>query len=69
MFLLQPNHHPAEVLADEVFEQVMDGVAFLDAMLLKELVCQIAAGFECELLGKAKSVVAVEEDVFDLLVC
>jgi hypothetical protein len=66
VFLLQPDHHPAEVLADEVFEEVVGGVAGLDAMFLEELVGQVAASFECEFLGQAKRVVAVEEDVLDL---
>ena len=69
MFLLETNHHSAEVLADKVFEEVMDSVAFLDAMLLEELVRQVAACFECKLLGKAEGVIAVEEDVFNLLCC
>jgi hypothetical protein len=69
VLLLQTNHHAAEVLADEVLEEAMSRVAFLDAMLLEELVGQVAAGFECEFLREAKSVVAVEQNVLDLLFC
>jgi hypothetical protein len=38
MFLLQTDHHAAEVLAHEVFEEVVNGIALLDAMFLEELV-------------------------------
>ena len=69
MLLLQTNHHAAEVLADEVLEEAMRRVACLDAMLLEELVGQVAAGFECKFLREAKSVVAVEQNVLDLLFC
>jgi hypothetical protein len=69
VLLLQANHHAAEVLADEVLEEAMGRVACLDAMLLEELVGQVAARFECEFLREAKSVVAVEQNVFDLLFC
>jgi hypothetical protein len=47
VFLLQTDHHPAEILADEVFEEVVSGVVLLDAMFLEELVGQVAASFEC----------------------
>jgi hypothetical protein len=47
----------------------MSRVACLDAMLLEELVGQVAAGFECKFLREAKSVVAVEQNVLDLLFC
>jgi hypothetical protein len=67
VLLLQAKHHAAEVLADEVLQEVMDRVACLDAMLLEKLVGQIAASFECELLRQAKSVIAVEQNVLDLL--
>ena len=69
MLLLQTKHHAAEVLADKVLEEVMNRVVCLDAMLLEELVGKVAAGFECEFLREAKSVVAVEENVLDLLFC
>ena len=41
----------------------------VDAMLLEELVGQVTAGFEGEFLREAKSVVAVEQNVLDLLFC
>jgi hypothetical protein len=44
-------------------------VVCLDAMLLEEFVGQIAAGLECKFFREAKSVVAVEENVLDLLFC
>jgi hypothetical protein len=69
VLLLQANHHAAEVLADKVLEEVVRRVVCLDAMLLEELVGQVAAGLECEFFREAKSVVAVEENVLDLLFC
>jgi len=64
--LLEAVEHAAEVLADEVGEELFDGVAFLDVMFLEELVGQVGAGFKGEVFGEDEGVVAVEEDVFDL---
>ena len=68
MFLLQAGEHAAEVLPDEVFEERLGSVAFGKAMFLEELVGEICACFEGEVLGLNERIVAVEKDVFDLLV-
>ena len=44
----------------------MDGVAGIDVVFFEEFIGEVRAGFESELLRKAESVVAVEEDVLDL---
>lgn len=58
--------HAAEVHAHEVGEEAIDGVFLVDVVLLHDLVGEIGAGFESETLRLAESVVAVEEDIFDL---
>jgi hypothetical protein len=45
----------------------MGGVVCLNAMLLEQFVGQVGAGFERELLRQAERVVAVEQDILDLL--
>jgi hypothetical protein len=59
VFLLEADHHPAEVVAHEVLEELVDCVALGEAMFLEELVCEIRAGFEGEALGEDEGVVAV----------
>jgi hypothetical protein len=68
VFLLQADHHAAEVLPHEVFEQLFTRVVdILDVVLFEELVGEVGTGFEGEALGEDERVVAVEEDVFDLV--
>jgi len=67
VLLLQSVEHAAEVLADKVFEQLVRRVVGVDLVLVQQLVGQIGAGFEGEALRHHERVVAVEEDIFDLL--
>ena len=50
MLLLETDHHTTEVLANEGFEEIIDGVAFLDVVHLEEFIGEIGAGFESETL-------------------
>lgn len=50
VLLLETNHHAAEVLANEGFEEVINGVALLDLVDLEEFIGEIGAGFEGETL-------------------
>jgi len=63
---LQAFEHAAEVLADKVFEELRAGVAVWKALFFEDFVGEVGAGLEGERFGEDKSVVAVEEDVFDL---
>lgn len=64
---LEAFEHAAEVLADEVFEELRARVAIGEVVLFEYLVGELGAGFEGEGFGEDERVVAVEEDVFDLL--
>ncbi len=44
----------------------MNSVVGIDVVLFEELVREVSASFESELLGETESIVAVEKDVFDL---
>lgn len=50
VLLLETDHHATEVLANEGFEEVIDGVAFGDFVHLEEFIREIGAGFEGETL-------------------
>lgn len=65
---LQGDDHAAEVLADEVVEQLGAGVAFLDFVFGEDLVGEVGAGFEGEFFAEDEGVVAVEEDFGNLFV-
>lgn len=67
MDLLQLDAHAAEVLADERLEELVDGVLVVDVVLLEDLIAELGAGFEGEELGLGERVVAVEEDIVDLV--
>ena len=66
VFLLDGHHHAAEVLADEVFDELVASVAVRDALLLEDGVGEIGTCFEGEHFREDKSVVTVEEEIFDL---
>ena len=66
VLLLEVGDHASEVLAYEVFKELVDGVAFFLAILLKKLVGEVCASFEGETFREAEGVVAVEKDVLDL---
>jgi len=63
---LQGDHHAAEVLADELGEQLRARVAVGDVARGEDLVGELGAGFEGEGLGEHERVVAVEEEGRDL---
>ena len=63
---MKSSDHAAEVHADELAEQAINGVGFVDIVLLANLVGELRASFEGETLRLAESVVTVEEDVLDL---
>ena len=68
--LLQGAQHTAEVLTDEVGDELLAGVVdVLDPILGEDLVRKVGAGLEGELLGQDERVVAVEQDVSDLDKC
>lgn len=66
VLLLEADEHVAEIVADEVLEQRVGGVASIDAVLLQNLIGEVGTSFEGETLRLAEGVVAVEEDVLDL---
>jgi len=67
-FLLQGDDHAAEVLADEVVEQLGAGVSLVDFVFGEDLVGEVGAGFEGEFFAKDEGVIAVEEDFGNLFV-
>ena len=66
MLLLKTGHHASEVLANEVFEEGVGGIALRLVVLLEDLIGEVGTCFESKTLREAKGVVAVEEDVLDL---
>lgn len=66
MRLLQRGEHAAEVLADELGDERLAGELDGDVALGADLVDEVCAGLEGELLGEDEGVVAVEEDGVDL---
>jgi hypothetical protein len=64
--LLQRREHAAEVLADELLDQGLAGEALLDVATGGDLVDEVGAGLEGELLGEDERVVAVEQKSSDL---
>ena len=66
VFLLQGDHHAAEVLADKVDEELGSGVVGIDLVFFEDLIGKFGAGFEGEFFGEDQRVVAVEEELFDL---
>ena len=69
VLLLQAEEHVAEVVANEVLQEAVGVIAGIDLVLLEHLVGEIGASLEGETLGLAERVIAVEEDVLDLLGC
>lgn len=65
---LDRDHHAAEVLANELADKLVAGVALLNAMLLQDLVGNVGTGLKSKLLGKDEGVVTVKEDVGDLYI-
>jgi len=62
----EAHHHAAEVLADELGEQLRAGVAVFDVLFGEDFVGKLGAGFEGEGFGEDEGVVAVEQDLLDL---
>jgi hypothetical protein len=67
MLLLETDEHATEVVANKVFEELVDSVSLGLAPLLKDLVGQVGASLEGKTLRQAEGVVAVEQNVLDLL--
>ena len=63
---LQVHDHAAEVLADEVIEELRAGVAVWDVIFGEDLVGEVGTGFEGEFFREDEGIVAVEEDFGDL---
>lgn len=63
---LERDHHATEVLAHEILDELVAGVAVGNVVLLKDLIGKIGAGFEGQLLREDQGVVAIEEDLGDL---
>jgi hypothetical protein len=66
VLLLETNHHATEILADEGLEKLVYSVSVVDVVLFEDLIGEIGAGLEGELLGENEGVVAIEEDILDL---
>ena len=66
VLLLEADEHVAEVVANEIFEQRVGGVAGIDAVFLHDLIGEVRTSLEGQTLRLAQRVVAVEEDVFNL---
>jgi hypothetical protein len=66
VLLLNGHHHAAEVLADEIFDQLVASVAVRDALFLEDGVGEVGTCFEGEDFGEDQSVITVEEEIFDL---
>ena len=63
---LEVHNHTAEVLADEVIEELGTGVAVWNVVFGEDLVGEVGTSFEGELFREDEGVVAVEEDLSDL---
>ena len=63
---LQVHYHAAEVLADEVIEELGAGVAVWDVIFGEDLIGEVGTSFEGEFFREDEGVVAVEEDFGDL---
>lgn len=66
VLFLQAIEHAAEVVADKLLEQLVDGVAGIAVVLGKDFIGEVGAGLKSQTLTQAESVVAVEEDVLSL---
>lgn len=66
VFLLQGHHHTTEVLPNKVDDELIPSVAVSDSLFRKDLIGEIGTCFEGNLFGENKSVVTVEQEVFDL---
>lgn len=65
---LQRLHHAAEVLPDELVEELRTGIALGNVARGEDFVGELGASFEGELFGEDEGVVAVEEEGGDLWV-
>jgi hypothetical protein len=61
-FLAEGNHHAAEVLADELVEELWAGVAVRKSLVLEDFICKLGAGLEGKLLREDERIVAIEEN-------
>ena len=66
VFFLQGHHHTTEVLPNKVDDKLIPSVAVSDSLFRKDLIGEVGTRFEGNLFGENKSVVTVEQQVFDL---
>ena len=66
VILLKRTHHTTEVLANIGLDQLFAGISLALVLRLHDLVGEVGTCFECKFLGEHESIVAVEEEVFDL---
>lgn len=64
--LLEVDDHAAEVLADEVIEELGTGVAIGNVVFGEDLVGEVGTSFEGELFREDEGIVTVKEDFSDL---
>jgi hypothetical protein len=65
----QLDEHALELLADELLDQAVGGVARDDVVLDKDHIDEVGAGFKGKVFGEDERVVAVEEEGGDLWRC
>ena len=53
MLLLKAGHHASKVLANEVFEEGVGGIALRLVVLLEDLIGEVGTRLECKTFGKA----------------
>lgn len=63
---LQRDHHAAEVLADEILDELLASVAVGNVALGEDLVGNVGAGLESQLLGHDEGVVTIEQELSNL---
>ena len=66
VFLLEAAHHAAEVLPDEVGEELWARVAHVDLLFLQDFVGEFGAGFECQFFRQDERIVAIEKKLRNL---
>src|ERR1700722_15529565 len=66
VLLLQGHYHTTEVLPNKVNDELIPSVAVSDSLFRKDLIGEVSTCFEGNLFGENKSVVTVEQEVFDL---
>lgn len=63
---LKRDHHAAEVLSNEVLDELLARVAIRDLTLGKDFICDVCTRLERQLLREDEGVIAVQQDLVDL---